>query len=120
MLLASATTEIKKSKFISLAYSVDTTDEVKTIISALKKEHPKAKHIVYAYKLTNTAGKTDDKEPAGSAGSQIYNLIALNDLTNILVIVIRYYGGTKLGLGLLSRTYKEAALTVLKKGKVIS
>ncbi len=114
-LLKENTLEIKKSKFISYAYALDTEKEIKEIIAALKKEHKKANHLVYAYKFANTGGKTDDKEPSGSAGSQIYNLLELNNLNNILVVVVRYFGGTKLGIGLLTRTYKNAALTVIKK-----
>lgn len=107
--------EIKKSKFISLAYTIDNITEVKLIINNIKQEYKNANHIVYAYKFGNTAGKTDDKEPSGTAGSQLYRLIELNNLNAILIIVIRYFGGTKLGVGLLARTYKNAALAVIKK-----
>ncbi len=114
MLLKIATIEIKKSKFISYAYKINHKEEIKTIIETLKKEHKKARHIVYAYKIGVNAGKTDDKEPSGTAGSQIYNIIALNNLDNILIVVVRYFGGIKLGAGLLARTYKNAALECLK------
>ncbi len=114
MLLKSATIEIKKSKFISFAYKINDKDEIKPIINQLRKEHKKAKHVVYAYKIGVNAGKTDDKEPSGTAGGQIYNLIELNNLDNILIVVVRYFGGIKLGAGLLSRTYKNAALKAIK------
>lgn len=113
MLIAQDQIEEKKSKFISYYYKIDNQDEVKSIINNLKQEHKKARHIVYAYKVSNTAGKTDDKEPNGSAGSQIYNLMELNNINNALIVVVRYFGGTKLGVGLLSRTYKNAALKVI-------
>lgn len=63
--------------------------------------------------MTNTAGKTDAKEPKGSAGSQIYHLMELKKLENILIVVVRFYGGTKLGIGLLTRCYRQAAQAVL-------
>ena len=105
----------KKSKFISYYYEIDSKDKVKIIIDELKQNNKKARHIVYAYKIGNTAGKTDDKEPSGTAGTQIYNLIELNNLNNCLIVVVRYFGGTKLGAPLLARTYKNAALKVIKQ-----
>ena len=101
--------EIKKSKFIGLYYQVDSPDEVKEILDKLKQEHKKARHMPYAYKIGNTAKKTDDKEPSNTAGLPIYNIIERKNLTNCLVIVIRYFGGTKLGAGGLLRAYSEAA-----------
>ena len=114
-----ATSEIieKKSKFLGFYYQIDNASEVKDIINDLKDKHKKANHFVYAYKCDNTAGKTDDKEPSGSAGGQIYNLLELNNINNALIVVIRYFGGTKLGIGLLSRTYKNAALETINKIK---
>ena len=107
--------EIKKSKFIAYYYELDTTEDIKIIIDELKKEHKKAKHIVYAYKFGNTAGKTDDKEPHNSAGMQIYNILNYNNLNSHLLIIIRYFGGTKLGASNLLRTYLEVAKNVTKK-----
>lgn len=107
-LLNTSNIEIKKSKFIGYYYDIDTIDEVKIILENLKNEHKKAKHIVYAYKFNNTAGKSDDKEPSGTAGLPLYNLLEINDLNNKLLIVVRYFGGTKLGAGPLMRAYKDA------------
>lgn len=101
--------EIKKSKFIGLYYEVTNTNEVNEILEALKKEHKKARHMPYAYKIGNTAKKTDDKEPSNTAGLPIYNIIERKNLNNCLIIVIRYFGGTKLGAGGLLRAYSEAA-----------
>ena len=115
ILINSAKTEIKKSKFISYYYHLDNQLEVKEIINNLKKEHKNAKHCAYAYVFNNTAGKSDDKEPSGSAGLPLYNLLQLNNLSNDLLVVIRYYGGIKLGLGPLTRAYKEAGIMALKK-----
>ena len=105
--------EIKKSKFIAYYYELDTTEDIKIIIDELKKEHKKAKHIVYAYKFGNTAGKTDDKEPSGTAGLPLYNLLEVNNLNNKMIVVVRYFGGIKLGAGPLMRAYKNAGVSVI-------
>lgn len=105
--------EIKKSKFIAYFYELDDISDIKTIIDELRKEHKKAKHIVYAYKFGNTAGKTDDKEPSGTAGLPLYNLLEANNLNNKMIVVVRYFGGIKLGAGPLLRTYKNAGVSVI-------
>ena len=105
--------EIKKSKFIAYYYELDDTNDIKIIIDELRKEHKKAKHIVYAYKFDNTAGKTDDKEPSGTAGLPLYNLLESNNLNNKMIVVVRYFGGIKLGAGPLMRAYKNAGVSVI-------
>lgn len=105
--------EIKKSKFIAYFYELDDISDIKTIVDELRKEHKKAKHIVYAYKFGNTAGKTDDKEPSGTAGLPLYNLLEANNLNNKMIVVVRYFGGIKLGAGPLLRTYKNAGVSVI-------
>lgn len=107
-LLKESLIEIKKSKFIGLCYEITSQEEAKNIIESLKKEHKKARHIPYAYKVNNTAKKTDDKEPTNTAGLPIYNILERKGLNNHLVAVIRYFGGTKLGAGGLLRAYIEA------------
>ena len=113
-LLKSAEMIVKKSRFISYYYEIDELDEIKEILSDLKSEHKKAKHIVYAYKFGNTAGKSDDKEPKGTAGLPLYNLLETKNLNNRLIVVVRYFGGTLLGAGLLQRTYRASALEAIK------
>lgn len=103
------TYEIKKSKFIGLYYKIDSLDEVKEILANLKKEHKKARHLPYAYKLGNNAKKSDDKEPGNTAGGPILNIIEKKNLDNTLIIVIRYFGGIKLGAGGLIRAYAHTA-----------
>lgn len=100
---------IKKSRFIGIAYEVNSIDEVKEILETLKKEHKKARHIPYAYKIGNLAKKSDDKEPGNTAGGPILNIIQRKELDNILIVVIRYFGGIKLGAGGLIRAYADAA-----------
>ena len=108
--------EVKKSKFIAYYYEIDSIDEAKEIIDKLWEDNKKARHIPYAYKVCNTAKKSDDKEPSGTAGMPIYNLLEMKQLDNCLVAVVRYFGGTKLGAGLLTRTYLNAAKGAIEKG----
>ena len=89
------------------------TIEVTIILETLKKEHKKAKHFPYAYHINNNLKKSDDKEPAGTAGLPILNIILKNNLNNTLIVVVRYFGGIKLGSGGLIRAYMNSA------GKVI-
>ena len=100
---------VKKSKFIGLMYEVKSSLEVNNILEEIQKEHKKAKHICYAYKIGSLEKKTDDKEPSGTAGMPILNIINYKKLDNTLIIVVRYFGGTLLGKGLLTRSYLEAA-----------
>ena len=115
MLLNEFELTIKKSKFIGLLYKIDNEKDIKKILNDIKSIHPKAKHFPYAYILGTTAGKTDDKEPHNSAGMQIYNILNYNNLNSHLLIIIRYFGGTKLGASNLLRTYLEVAKNTVKK-----
>lgn len=99
----------KKSKFYGFMYSIDSVDEVTSIIEMLRKEHKKARHICYAYKFGTLERKNEDKEPNGSAGLPILEVIKNNNLDNTLIVVVRYFGGTLLGRGLLTRTYFKCA-----------
>mgnify|MGYP004548392945 CR=1 FL=1 len=112
-LLNTNTIEIKKSKFIAYLYEIDELHEIKNILENTRSEHKKAKHVVYAYKFGSTAGKSDDKEPSGTAGTPLYNLLEMNNINNKLLIVVRYFGGVKLGAGPLLRAYKNAGVSVL-------
>lgn len=112
-LLNTNTIEIKKSKFVAYLYDIDEISEIKEILENIKYEHKKAKHIVYAYKFGSTAGKSDDKERSGTAGTPLYNLLEMNNINNKLLIVVRYFGGVKLGAGPLLRAYKNAGVSVL-------
>ncbi|HIS87253.1 MAG TPA: YigZ family protein [Candidatus Caccenecus avistercoris] len=113
-LINSHTLEIKKSKFIAYYYEVDDASEVKDIINNLKKEHKKARHIPYAYKINQDMKKSDDKEPSGTSGMPILNIIQKNNLNYVLIAVVRYFGGIKLGAGGLIRAYGNAAKEVIK------
>ena len=104
---------IKKSRFIGILYKIESIKEVETILENLKTEHKKARHMPYAYKIDGNAKKTDDKEPSGTAGTPIWNVIERNNLNGYLIIVIRYFGGTKLGSGPLLRAYSQAANSLI-------
>jgi len=100
---------VKKSRFIGYATRVYTEDEAKAYIAMVAAEHPKARHVAYAYVLSNTAKTSDDGEPRGTAGLPIYNVITRRNLQNIVVVVVRYFGGILLGQGGLIRAYGKAA-----------
>lgn len=100
--------EVKKSKFIGYMYSIESIDEVVEIISNLKEEHKKARHIVYAYKVGGQEKNYSDKEPSGTTRG-LLDLIHYKNLDNTLIVVIRYFGGTLLGAGPLTRTYAKVA-----------
>ncbi len=105
------------SKFIAYAYPVASTDECKKYLQQLKKEHPKAVHHCFAYRLGwdgNQFRVSDDGEPSGTAGRPILGQIDSKQLTNIVVIVVRYFGGTLLGVPGLIQAYKSATAMVLQ------
>ena len=113
----------KGSRFIAFVYPVQTVEAVKHHVEALREAHHKARHWCYAYRL-GTEGvqfrANDDGEPSGSAGLPIYNQLLAHNLTNILVVIIRYYGGTKLGVSGLVKTYKESAKLTLEHTEIIT
>ena len=113
-LLNEYTLEIKKSKFIGYYYQVESIEEVEVILENLKKEHKKAKHFPYAYKINGQLKKSDDKEPSGTAGMPILNIIDRNDLNYALIVIVRYFGGIKLGAGGLLRAYSNTAKECIK------
>jgi len=105
---------IKKSKFIGLLYKIENIEEAEKILNDLRLEHKKARHLPYAYKVSGTAKKTDDKEPSGTAGTPIWNVIERNKMEGVLIVIIRYFGGVKLGSGPLLRAYSSAANELIK------
>lgn len=104
----------KKSKFIAYYYEIDNEEEAKEILNELKREHKKARHIPFAYKVSNTARKSDDKEPHNTAGTPLFNIIEKNSLNNCFIAVVRYFGGIKLGAGGLLRAYNTAGIQVIR------
>ena len=116
-LISDSIIEIKKSKFISLLYKINDEEDAKNVLEQLKKEHKKARHIPYAYKLDYTAKKSDDKEPQNTAGLPMLNILERENLSGYMIVVVRYFGGTKLGAGPLLRAYATAANEAVKKFK---
>ena len=113
----------KGSKFIGFAFPVENEKEVKEALGKVKDEHPKATHHCYAFRLGINGDNyraNDDGEPSGSAGLPIYNQLLANNVTQILLIVVRYYGGTKLGVSGLVKAYKESAKFTLASCEIIT
>lgn len=111
------------SKFLGYAYPIKSEKEVAPIISKLKESHHKARHWCYAWRLGVEKYRfraNDDGEPNNSAGQPIYGQILSFELTNVLIVVVRYFGGTKLGVGGLINAYKSAAHLALKESDIIN
>jgi uncharacterized YigZ family protein len=112
----------KGSKFIAYAYPIRSDEEVKNILQNLRSEHPKARHFCWALRLSpdrNVFRIQDDGEPSGTAGRPILNTLLSADITNILIVVVRYFGGTLLGVPGLINAYKTAAAEAIKEANVI-
>ena len=112
----------KNSKFFGYAFPVKTEEEVKSHIEELKKKHYNARHWCYAYQIGTEKvifRANDDGEPNNTAGMPIYGQIQSFELTNILVVIVRYFGGTKLGVGGLISAYKTAAQMSLEISSII-
>ncbi|WP_315024505.1 YigZ family protein [Alloprevotella tannerae] len=111
----------KRSKFISFAIPVNTIEDVQCELKTYQKKYFDARHVCYAYILGNdgeTSRSSDDREPSGTAGRPILGQLRSQNLTNILLIVVRYFGGTELGAANLGRAYKTAAADALTKAQI--
>lgn len=112
----------KGSKFLAYAYPFKDETKLKEFLEALKSEHPKARHYCFAYRLTpdrTVFRVNDDGEPSGTAGRPILNTLLSKELTNVLVVVVRYFGGTLLGVPGLINAYKSAAEDALDQAEII-
>ena len=110
------------SRFLAYAYPVQSTEEFKNYLQQLKKEHPKAVHHCFAYRIgldENNFRSSDDGEPSGTAGRPILGQIDSKGLTNVLVIVVRYFGGTLLGVPGLINAYKTATAMALQLTPIV-
>ena len=111
------------SKFIAYAFPIKSEEEIKEYLEEIKKEHWKARHHCYAWRLGidgNTYRANDDGEPSGTAGKPILGQLDSFEITDTLVVVVRYFGGTKLGVGGLINAYKSAAIDALQQVEIIS
>ena len=112
----------KGSKFIGYVFPIEKEDEVKIHLDKLKKKHHAARHWCYAWQLgveEKSYRVNDDGEPNNSAGNPIYGQILSKDITNVLVVVVRYFGGTKLGVGGLINAYKTTAKLILDEAEIV-
>lgn len=111
--------EIQKSRFICLLYPFNNIEDLGTILNSIKQTYKGATHYCYAYITINSQKYNDDGEPSGTAGNPILNVLKNNHLQNILAIVVRYFGGIKLGAGGLVRAYTKAVTNCLKISEII-
>ena len=112
----------KGSKFISYAFPVETEERIKELIEQLVKQHHSARHHCWAYRLKPDGSVwriNDDGEPSNSAGKPILGQIQAKNLTNVLIVVVRYFGGTLLGVGGLIQAYKQSAADALEKVEIV-
>ncbi len=112
--------KIKSSRFIGFAFPVENEDEVVNILEKMRKEYYDASHHCYAYRLLDSHKYSDAGEPSGTAGIRILNAIEHFNLINILVLIVRYFGGTTLGVGGLGRAYFDSAFQTLNKAEIIT
>ena len=114
----------KKSKFISNIFYVDSVKQADNYIKSIKKKYFDAKHHCFAYRIRGEGDlkekQSDDGEPTGTAGMPILNILQKNDLTNVLVVVTRYFGGTLLGTGGLVRAYSDVTVKAIKNAEIIN
>lgn len=112
----------KRSKFLAFSHHVETVDQIKSILSEYRKKYYDARHVCYAYVLGNDSDdfrSNDDGEPSSTAGKPILGQINSKELTNILIIVVRYYGGVNLGTSGLITAYREAAADAISNSEII-
>ena len=110
---------IKNSKFISLIFRVYSKDDVNNILKSVKDEYQGATHYCYGYVIDSDIRANDDNEPSGTAGYPILNQITSNNLNYTLIVVVRYFGGIKLGAGPLTRTYAKVARNVINNNNIV-
>lgn len=110
---------IKNSKFISLIFRVYSKDDVNNILNSVKDEYQGATHYCYGYVIDSDIRANDDNEPSGTAGYPILNQITSNNLNYTLIVVVRYFGGIKLGSGPLARTYAKVARNVINNNNIV-
>lgn len=111
--------ENMKSKFIAIVFPVKDVEAFKIRLEQARKEHRKAKHIVYAYRIGVNSKSCDDKEPKGTGGKPILELLNKRNLNFTAILVVRYYGGVQLGASRLLRTYLNSAINVLDECELI-
>ena len=114
--------KVKGSKHFSYAFPVTSEEDIKNCLEVVKLEHHSARHHCYAWRLGHDASRyrtNDDGEPSNTAGPPILGVLKSNSITNVLVVVVRYFGGTKLGVGGLIDAYRTAAAYAIEEGEIV-
>ena len=111
--------ELLKSKFYSFAFPVSDVEVFKARLEEIRKANPKAKHIVYAYRIGVNSKSTDDKDPKGTAGRPLLELLTKKNLVDAAIIVVRYFGGSELGASRLLRTYLASGVDAINHSTIV-
>lgn len=112
--------EIEKSRFLCLLHRIHSVDEAKSFLEKARRDYPDADHAAHAYRLGDSVShSSDDKEPAGTAGIPIREVLEKNSVTDVIAIVVRWFGGVKLGAGGLARAYGRAAAGALARSTLV-
>lgn len=116
---ATAEIEVRKSRFIGMLFPLTTRAEARAILADLRAQHPNAVHVCWVLMCDGDSGLDDDGEPSGTAARPMYNVLVHKDVFNILAVVVRYWGGIKLGAGGLTRAYGQAISEAIKTAELI-
>lgn len=111
--------EIKKSRFLAWVEPIADASAAKARIEALRRQYPDARHVCFAFYVQGNSGMSDDGEPSGTAGKPMFNVLNHKNLVNVLAVVVRYFGGIKLGAGGLSRAYGGAVSQALESAEYL-
>lgn len=112
--------EIKKSRFLAYIEPIQNKQDAKAVLERLHNQYPDARHICYSFVTKTDTAMNDDGEPSGTAGKPIYNVLHHKDLTNVIAVVVRYFGGIKLGAGGLTRAYGGAVSQAIEQAQIIT
>ena len=117
---AFAEIEIKKSRFLGQLYPLHSRTEARHRLNQIRAAHPNAVHVCWALVCAGESGLDDDGEPSGTAAKPMYNVLVHKEVTNVLAVVVRYWGGIKLGAGCLTRAYGQAISEAFKMAELIA
>lgn len=112
--------EIKKSRFLGQLYPIYSRSEAQILLAQIRAQHPNAVHVCWVLLCEGDSGLDDDGEPSGTAAKPMYNVLVHKELFNVLAVVVRYWGGTKLGAGGLTRAYGQAISDAFKNAELIA